>query len=184
MIKKKRMKFVCLSFSWTTKDFQKQGNKRREKITDEFLSNIISLTGFLFLKDGQTVSFEIEQLQRQRNELLYLIEQYEQSNRNLRDFFRTHYHLEAQRAHESYQYDQIMIHVRELETENREIRKVLLDRENQNVGLQNELERYRTQSVGFDTMKHSLEQNRAHLQRELYSKEGEIHRLRSALRVR
>ncbi|CAF4584114.1 unnamed protein product, partial [Rotaria magnacalcarata] len=53
-----------------------------------------------------------------------------------------------------------------------------------NIALLAELERIRSHSIGFDTMKTSLEQNRAHLQRELYTKEGEIHRLHCALRVR
>ena len=59
-----------------------------------------------------------------------------------------------------------------------------MDRENDNIALQTELERVRTHAIGFDTMKTSLEHNRAHLQRELYAREGEINRLQCSLRVR
>jgi len=71
----------------------------------------------------------------------------------------------------------------ELQNENQQIRRLLLERENDNIALQTELERVRTHAIGFDTMKTSLEHNRAHLQRELYAKEGEINRLQCVLRV-
>ena len=80
-------------------------------------------------------------------------------------------------------YDTLKSRVHELENENEQIRRLLLNRENDNIALQNELERTRTHAIGFDTMKTSLEHNRAHLQRELYAREGEINRLRCALRV-
>ena len=115
---------------------------------------------------------------------MYLIEQFERSNSHLKGFLRQQYHLEAEHGLTSNQYDLLMARNEVLETENRQIRRVLLDRENDNVMLQTELERIRTHTIGFDTMKSSLEQNRAHLQRELYAKEGEIHRLQCALRVR
>lgn len=79
--------------------------------------------------------------------------------------------------------DTLLTRVHELESENTQIRRLLLDRENDNIALQNELERVRTHSIGFDTMKTSLENNRAHLQRELYAKEGEINRLQCLLKV-
>lgn len=121
---------------------------------------------------------------RDRNELLHLIEQYERSNRQLKDNLRHQYHLEAEHAIRAEQYDTLKMHISELQNENQHIRHVLLDRENDNIMLLNELERIRNQTIGFDTMKTSLEHNRAHLQRELYTKEGEINRLQCALRVR
>ncbi len=121
---------------------------------------------------------------QQRNELLHLIEQFERSNSKLQEFLRHQYHLEAEDGIISDKYDTLKTHIDILEQENQQIRRVLLDRENDNIALQTELERIRTHSVGFDTMKTSLEQNRAHLQRELYAKEGEINRLQCALRVR
>jgi chromosome segregation ATPase len=123
-------------------------------------------------------------LYQQRNELLHLIEQFERSNSKLQEFLRHQYHLEAEDGIISDKYDTLKTHIDILEQENQQIRRVLLDRENDNIALQTELERIRTHSVGFDTMKTSLEQNRAHLQRELYAKEGEINRLQCALRVR
>ncbi len=121
---------------------------------------------------------------QQRNELLHLIEQFERSNSKLQEFLRHQYHLEAEDGIISDKYDTLKTHIDILEQENQQLRRVLLDRENDNIALQTELERIRTHSVGFDTMKTSLEQNRAHLQRELYAKEGEINRLQCALRVR
>jgi dynactin complex subunit len=123
-------------------------------------------------------------LYQQRNELLHLIEQFERSNSKLQEFLRHQYHLEAEDGIISDKYDTLKTHIDILEQENQQLRRVLLDRENDNIALQTELERIRTHSVGFDTMKTSLEQNRAHLQRELYAKEGEINRLQCALRVR
>ena len=79
--------------------------------------------------------------------------------------------------------DTLLTRIHELENENGQIRRLLLDRENDNISLQTELERIRTHAIGFDTMKTSLEHNRAHLQRELYAKEGEINRLQCVLRV-
>lgn len=76
-----------------------------------------------------------------------------------------------------------MTRTHELQNENQQIRRLLLERENDNIALQTELERVRTHAIGFDTMKTSLEHNRAHLQRELYAKEGEINRLQCVLRV-
>ncbi len=113
-----------------------------------------------------------------------MIEQFERSNSKLQEFLRHQYHLEAEDGIISDKYDTLKTHIDILEQENQQIRRVLLDRENDNIALQTELERIRTHSVGFDTMKTSLEQNRAHLQRELYAKEGEINRLQCALRVR
>ena len=115
---------------------------------------------------------------------MYLIEQFERSNSRLKEFLRQQYHLEAEHGLIHNQYDRLMARNEALEMENRQIRRVLLDRENDNVMLQTELERIRTHTIGFDTMKSSLEQNRAHLQRELYAKEGEVQRLQCALRVR
>ncbi len=120
---------------------------------------------------------------QQRNELLHLIEQFERSNSKLQEFLRHQYHLEAEDGIISDKYDTLKTHIDILEQENQQIRRVLLDRENDNIALQTELERIRTHSVGFDTMKTSLEHNRAHLQRELYTKEGEINRLQCLLRV-
>jgi dynactin complex subunit len=122
-------------------------------------------------------------LYQQRNELLHLIEQFERSNSKLQEFLRHQYHLEAEDGIISDKYDTLKTHIDILEQENQQIRRVLLDRENDNIALQTELERIRTHSVGFDTMKTSLEHNRAHLQRELYTKEGEINRLQCLLRV-
>ena len=79
--------------------------------------------------------------------------------------------------------DTLLTRAHELQNENEQIRRLLLDRENDNIGLHTELERVRTHAIGFDTMKTSLEHNRAHLQRELYAKEGEINRLQCSLRV-
>ncbi|CAF3729949.1 unnamed protein product [Rotaria sp. Silwood1] len=133
--------------------------------------------GFYF-KDGQTVTYEIEQLYQQRNELLHLIEQFERSNSKLKKFLQHQYHLEAEHGIINDQYDKLKTYI----DENRQIKRLLIDRENDNIALQTELEHIKTQSIGFDTMKTSLEHNRAHLQRQLYTKEGEIHRLQSALR--
>lgn len=127
---------------------------------------------------------EIERLYQQRNQLLHLIEQFEYSNRKLKQFLRQQYHLEAEDGVANGQTDTIVTRVHELHDENTQIRRLLLDRENDNVALQTELERVRTHAIGYDTMKTSLEQNRAHLQRELYAKEGEINRLQCILRVR
>jgi hypothetical protein len=123
-------------------------------------------------------------LYQHRNELLHLIEQFERSNSKLKEFLRHQYHLEAEHGIIYDQYDTLKIHINELEHENEQIRRLLLDRENDNIALQTELERIKTNSINFDTMKTSLEHNRAHLQRELYAKEGEINRLQCALRVR
>jgi dynactin complex subunit len=127
------------------------------------------------------VSFEVEQLHQHRNELLRLIELFERSNSKLKEFLRHQYHLEAE---DGIINDTLRTRIHELEHENEQIRRVLLDRENDNITLLTELERIRTHAIGFDTMKTSLEHNRAHLQRELYAKEGEINRLQCALRVR
>ncbi len=116
--------------------------------------------------------------------MLHLIEQFEYSNRNLKEFLRHQYHLEAEHGIIHEKSDSLLTRTHELENENRQIRRLLLDRENDNIALQTELERVRTHAIGFDTMKTSLEHNRAHLQRELYAKEGEINRLQCALRVR
>jgi chromosome segregation ATPase len=113
-----------------------------------------------------------------------LIEQFERSNSKLKEFLRHQYHLEAEHGIIYEKYETLTTHIHELETENTQIRRLLLDRENDNITLLNELERIRTHTIGFDTMKSSLENNRAHLQRELYAKEGEINRLQCALRVR
>lgn len=129
------------------------------------------------------MSFEVEQLYQQRSYLLQLIEQFEHSNRKLKEFLRHQYHLEAEDGLVKGNSDALLTRTHELENENRQIRHLLLDRENDNIALQTELERVRTHAIGFDTMKTSLEHNRAHLQRELYAKEGEINRLQCALRV-
>jgi chromosome segregation ATPase len=113
-----------------------------------------------------------------------LIEQFERSNSKLKQFLRHQYHLEAEHGLINDKYDTLITRINELKNENEQIRRLLLDRENDNIALQTELERIRTHSIGFDTMKTSLEQNRAHLQRELYAREGEINRLQCALRVR
>jgi len=113
-----------------------------------------------------------------------LIEQFERSNSKLKQFLRHQYHLEAEHGIINEKNDSLLTRVHEVENENRQIRRLLLDRENDNIALQTELERVRTHAIGFDTMKTSLEHNRAHLQRELYAKEGEINRLQCALRVR
>ncbi len=118
-----------------------------------------------------------------RNELLLLIEQFERSNSKLKEFLRHQYHLEAEHGIIYDKYDTLDSRIHELENENEQIRRLLLDRENDNIALQTELERIKTHSIGFDTMKTSLEHNRAHLQRELYAKEGEINRLQCLLRV-
>ncbi len=113
-----------------------------------------------------------------------MIEQFERSNSKLKQFLRHQYHLEAEHGLINDKYDTLITRINELKNENEQIRRLLLDRENDNIALQTELERIRTHSIGFDTMKTSLEQNRAHLQRELYAREGEINRLQCALRVR
>jgi chromosome segregation ATPase len=113
-----------------------------------------------------------------------LIEQFERSNSKLKQFLRHQYHLEAEHGLINDKYDTLITRINELKNENEQIRRLLLNRENDNIALQTELERIRTHSIGFDTMKTSLEQNRAHLQRELYAREGEINRLQCALRVR
>lgn len=119
-----------------------------------------------------------------RNELLRLIEQFERSNSKLKEYLHHQYHLEAEHGLFYDKYDNLTINIHELEHENDHIRRLLLERENDNIALQTELERIKTQSIGFDTMKTSLEHNRAHLQRELYAKEGEINRLQCALKVK
>ena len=121
---------------------------------------------------------------RQRSELLHSIEQFERSNSKLKEFLRHQYHLEAEDGITHERYETLTTQIHELKNENAQMRRLLLDRENDNITLLNELERIRTHAIGFDTMKSSLEQNRAHLQRELYAKEGEINRLQCALRVR
>ncbi len=113
-----------------------------------------------------------------------MIEQFERSNSKLKQFLRHQYHLEAEHGLINDKYDTLITRINELKNENEQIRRLLLNRENDNIALQTELERIRTHSIGFDTMKTSLEQNRAHLQRELYAREGEINRLQCALRVR
>lgn len=130
------------------------------------------------------MSYEIEQLYQQRNHLLHLIERFENSNRQLSEYLRHQYHLEAEDGHLNEKSETFLTRLHELENENRQIRRLLLDRENDNIALQTELERVRTHVIGFDTMKTSLEHNRAHLQRELYAKEAEINRLQCVLRVR
>lgn len=120
---------------------------------------------------------------QQRNQLLHLIEQFEHSNRKLKEFLQHQYHLEAEDGVVNEKSDSINTRLHELEHENVQIRRLLLDRENDNIALQNELERERTHAIGYDTMKTSLENNRAHLQRELYAKEGEINRLQCIIRV-
>ncbi|CAF0786144.1 unnamed protein product [Adineta ricciae] len=132
--------------------------------------------------DNHPLSFEVDQLCQHRNELLHLIEQFERSNSKLKEFLRHQYHLEAEDGMMNEHYDTLKSRAHELENENEQIRRLLLNRENDNIALQNELERTRTHAIGFDTMKTSLEHNRAHLQRELYAREGEINRLRCALR--
>jgi hypothetical protein len=122
-------------------------------------------------------------LYQQRNHLLHLIEQFEHSNRKLKEYIHHQYHLEAEDGVINEKHDTLLTRTHELENENRQIRRLLLDRENDNIALQTELERVRTHAIGFDTMKTSLEHNRAHLQRELYAKEGEINRLQCSLRV-
>ena len=129
------------------------------------------------------MSFEAKRLNEQRNVLLHSIEQFERSNRKLKDSMRHQYHLEAEHGLIDEKHDRLVARVRELENENGKIRRLLLERERDNIALQSELERFRTHAIGFDTMKSSLEHNRGHLQRELYAKEGEIHRLQCALRV-
>jgi len=122
-------------------------------------------------------------LYQQRSQLLHLIEQFEYSNRQVKDSLRHHYHLEAEHGVVNDKNDATVTRIHELENENEQIRRLLLDRENDNIALQTELERVRTHAIGYDTMKTSLEHNRAHLQRELYAKEGEINRLQCSLRV-
>jgi dynactin complex subunit len=115
---------------------------------------------------------------------LHLIEQFELSNSKLKEYLHHQYHLEAEHGIIYDKYDTLTIRIHELENENEQIKRLLLGRENDNIALLTELERTRTHAIGFDTMKTSLEHNRAHLQRELYAKEGEINRLQCALRVR
>ncbi len=112
-----------------------------------------------------------------------MIEQFERSNSKLKEFLRHQYHLEAEHGLINDKYDTLITRINELKNENEQIRRLLLDRENDNIALQTELERVRTHAIGYDTMKTSLEHNRAHLQRELYAKEGEINRLQCSLRV-
>jgi chromosome segregation ATPase len=152
----------------------------RTNMNSSMLMNIVD---HVFQND-QPVSFEVEQLFQYRNELLHSIEQFERSNSKLRAFLRHQYHLEAEHGFVHNQYDSLMARVKTLESENEQIQRLLNDRVNDNIVLEREFERARTQMIGFDTMKNSLEQNRAHLQRQLYAKEGEIHRLQCALRVR
>jgi hypothetical protein len=115
---------------------------------------------------------------------LHLIEQFELSNSKLKEYLHHQYHLEAEHGIIYDKYDTLKIRIHELENENEQIKRLLLGRENDNIALLTELERTRTHAISFDTMKTSLEHNRAHLQRELYAKEGEINRLQCALRVR
>jgi len=115
---------------------------------------------------------------------LHLIEQFERSNSKLKEYLHHQYHLEAEHGIIYDKYDTLTIRIHELENENEQIRRLLLNRENDNIALLTELERTRTHAISFDTMKTSLEHNRAHLQRELYAKEGEINRLQCALRVK
>ncbi|CAF3199092.1 unnamed protein product [Rotaria socialis] len=146
------------------------------------LSSVTTLLKKLRL-DDQPVSYEVEQLHQYRNELLHLIELFQHSNSKVQQYLRHQFHLEAEHGIIFDQFDTLKTHIHELEHENEQIRRLLLDRENDNIALLAELERIRSHSIGFDTMKTSLEQNRAHLQRELYTKEGEIHRLHCALRA-
>ncbi|UJR26108.1 hypothetical protein I4U23_007454 [Adineta vaga] len=132
--------------------------------------------------DHHPVSLEVEQLYQQRNQLLHLIEQFEHSNRKLKEFLRHQYHLEAEEGVLNEKSDTAVTRLHDLEHENTQLRRLLLDRENDNITLQSELERVRTHAIGYDTMKTSLEHNRAHLQRELYAKEGEINRLQCVIR--
>ncbi|CAF1186391.1 unnamed protein product [Rotaria sordida] len=150
----------------------------------QITKKLSSLTEILrkFKLDDQTVSFDVEQLYQQRNELLHSIEQFGRSNSKLKKFLQHQYHLEAEHGIIYDKYYTLETHLHEIANENKKIRRLLSDRENDNIALQTELEHIKTQTVGFDTMKTSLEHNRAHLQRELYSKEGEIHRLQCALR--
>lgn len=129
------------------------------------------------------MSYEVEQLHQHRNQLLHLIDQFERSNNQLKEFLRHQYHLEAEDGMINDPHDTLKTRIHELQSENEQIRLLLLNRENDNIALQTELERIRTHAISFDTMKTSLEQNRAHLQRELYAREGEISRLRCTLRV-
>ena len=115
--------------------------------------------------------------------MLQSIEHFESSNNILKEFLRHQHHLEAEHGILNEKNDTLLTRVHELENENGQIRRLLLDRENDNIALHTELERIRTHTIGFDTMKNSLEQNRAHLQRELYAKEGEINRLQCSLKV-
>lgn len=108
-----------------------------------------------------------------------MTEQYERSNSKLKEYLQHQYHLEAEHG---LTYDNNG--TSEMRHENQQMKRLLADREKDNIALQSELERIRTQSMTYDTLKTSLEQNRAHLQRELYSKEGEVQRLQCALRVR
>ncbi|CAF0777109.1 unnamed protein product [Adineta steineri] len=133
--------------------------------------------------EDKPLSFEVEQLYQHRNQLLHLIEQFERSNSKLREFLRHQYHLEAEHGIINDKYDTYKTHIHELENENQQIRHLLLSRENDNIALLTELERIRTHTIGFDTMKTSLEHNRAHLQRELYAREGEINRLQCIIRT-
>ena len=120
---------------------------------------------------------------RRNNTQFEKLEQFEKSNHKLENFLRHQYHLEAEHGIINEKNDTLLIRIHEIENENAQIRRLLLDRENDNIALQTELERVKTHAIGFDTMKTSLEHNRAHLQRELYTKEGEINRLQCALRV-
>ena len=113
-----------------------------------------------------------------------MIEQFQRSNSELKKFLQCQYHLEAEDEIIYEKDDTINRSMQELKNENEQIKRLLLNRENDNVALQAELERFKAHTIGFDTMKASLEHNRAHLQRELCTKEGEIHRLQCTLRVR
>ncbi|CAF0778111.1 unnamed protein product [Adineta ricciae] len=148
----------------------------------KFSYNCNKLDILMTTHDNHPVSFEVEQLYQQRNQLLHLIEQFEHSNRKLKEFLQHQYHLEAEDGAVNEKTDGINTRLHELERENVQIRRLLLDRENDNIALQNELERERAHVIGYDTMKTSLEHNRAHLQRELYAKEGEINRLQCIIR--
>ena len=66
---------------------------------------------------------EVKQLHQQRNELVYLIEQYERSNRKLKDFLRHQFHLEAEHGLINDQHDRFVTRIRHLENENEHIRR-------------------------------------------------------------
>ncbi|CAF0915991.1 unnamed protein product [Didymodactylos carnosus] len=133
--------------------------------------------------DDQPVSYEIDQLYKQRNQLLNFIEQFEKSNSSLKDFLQHQYHLEAEHGHLHEEKESLLTRLHYVENENRQIRRLLLDRENDNISLNQDLDKLHSHTIGFDTIKTSLETNRAHLQRELHAKEGDINRLQCQLRM-